>query len=218
MRGVIVACDSNTEPYRNIISVQTIIVLDSANEETYHWTSCMLLYEAEYSKKCGAPVQTYVNAINRAQLKSQNLSDSVTAPHVVYGTDSDVQRIYHQDKNIVLGSGSNGDRNCSSISSSSSSSSCSSSSSSSRSNREENKLNSTYIQKKYLTCSCTEPSVSASLVKQQLGYCSCFATQSANSSLDPLGRFGVILLSFLLRLRSVLPSGVPLLRNIDAMK
>lgn len=57
MRGVIVACDSNTDSYGAIISVKKLDKLNSSNEEILHWTTSMILSEEAYEQKLSTPLQ-----------------------------------------------------------------------------------------------------------------------------------------------------------------
>lgn len=55
VRGIIVACDSNTDSYGAIISVKKLEKLKSPNEEILHWTTSMILSEEEYEQKLSTP-------------------------------------------------------------------------------------------------------------------------------------------------------------------
>ena len=47
VRGVLVACESNTDSFGPIISVKRYDIVKSSNEEILHWISSMLSSEAE---------------------------------------------------------------------------------------------------------------------------------------------------------------------------
>lgn len=67
-------------------------------------------------------------------------------------------------------------------------------------------------------CSCDASNGSSSVVKEQLKYCTCMSAKTNPLSLDPLGKFGALLLSFLLRQRKVLAEGKPLQTSLNLLK
>ena len=67
-------------------------------------------------------------------------------------------------------------------------------------------------------CSCNALSGTSSVVKEQLKYCTCVSYKTNPLSLDPLGKFGVLLLSFLLRQRKVLAEGKSLQITLTSLK
>jgi hypothetical protein len=68
------------------------------------------------------------------------------------------------------------------------------------------------------SCSCDTSNGSFSVVKEQLKYCTCMSSKTNPLSLDPLGKFGALLLSFLLRQRKVLVEGKPLQTSLNLLK
>lgn len=68
------------------------------------------------------------------------------------------------------------------------------------------------------SCSCDTSNGSVSVVKEQLKYCTCMSSKTNPLSLDPLGKFGALLLSFLLRQRKVLVEGKPLQTSLNLLK
>jgi hypothetical protein len=60
VRGVVVACDSNTDSYGATISVKKLDKLKSPNEEILHWTTCMIVSEEAYEQKLNTPLQNYI--------------------------------------------------------------------------------------------------------------------------------------------------------------
>lgn len=214
VKGTIVACDSNIESYSNNINVKSIDIFENSNEEIYHWTSCMMLFEAEYSRKLDAPIQDFIRTISRTQAEaiSQN-QESVESNKILtsryeytknYGISQDVND--NDCFNTRLDGDNRGTGN----------GNISSNSSSSSNTQKEIKLPD-YRKNKKILCGCWLPSSSFSNVWQQLSYCCCHATHIQSSSLDPTGRFGVILLSFLLKLKNVRRADELLLLDINAM-
>lgn len=61
MRGIIVACDSNIDPYGAIISVKKLDKLTSPNEEILHWTTCMILSDEAYEQELKTPLQNNIS-------------------------------------------------------------------------------------------------------------------------------------------------------------
>jgi hypothetical protein len=68
------------------------------------------------------------------------------------------------------------------------------------------------------SCTCDASSGSFSVVKEQLKYCTCTSSKTNPLCLDPLGKFGALLLSFLLRQRKVLEEGKPLHISLNLLK
>ena len=209
VKGTIVACDSNTESYGNNINVKSIDIFENSNEEVYHWTSCMMLFEAEYSRKLDAPIQNFIRRISRAEAQSLTENQERVESNLIV-----ISECEHSKDNAS--SADPNDDNISSIGLDNNKWDTRNGNSSSSNNENDVKLPNYRKNKKNL-CGCWFPSSSVSNVWQQLSYCCCLATHTHHSSLDPIGRFGVILLSFLLKLKNVRKADELLLLDINLM-
>ena len=239
MKGTIVACDSNIEAYSNIINVKTIDILRNSNEEIYHWTSCMMLFEAEYSRKLDIPIENYIRAISQAQsqaispepiVSNENTANEAYANIFMNDNSITTDNALIVDVNVGKYNNNNNNNNNNCRSSGSKTNDSNGMDSSNDNNNNNNSLTNTssgcskindgnrFSRNRILACRCLVSSSAVSNVKQQLSYCSCIATHLITSSLDPNGKFGVMLLSYLLKLKNVQRVGDLYLLDIEEMK